>query len=338
VSNPFLALDDSSSITIQGVQCWDEGVTEGLSSIEPSATRTLVCAWADRLGLLAALGGGYNPTTGQFDPPQSYPLYPWLWVTGVAVAGIPGPAGLTNDTVNGQQVVGYQWARLRLKYTRLPINPLNITQGDLKIDFSDELTVHSNDKPLLQYASRGTVVPASITPPIRVARASFTLTRYNLSGLPLSILNLKSCVNASTFDFSLASCSPLPIGLSNLLPGSPGIAGTACPPGTLLMNNISTDKPITLGGSDQITASFDLQYRACGWNSLWNPDTSQFELVLTITPGTTPPALLAVSVLPNIAQGCVYPSGAAPPGGGSTTPGGQPMYPPADFSPLYGLL
>jgi hypothetical protein len=75
-----MPLDSTTSITLFGITVWDEGTKEQFVRDTPSsATRTLVCAWTDRVALINALRGAVtqpSPAVIQYSPPASYPDAP----------------------------------------------------------------------------------------------------------------------------------------------------------------------------------------------------------------------------------------------------------------------
>jgi len=242
-----MPLDSTTSITLYGIQVWDEGTKEKFSrDSASSATRTLVCAWTDRVPLINALRGEVlqeSPTLVQYIPPGSYPDAPWLFVDTVDVEGISGETGL-NVGPNG--LVGYKYARIRITYKSLPYQE-GIETGVFSVDFGAEWFTLSRTTPSLTFSdSTGGDVQTDQNPSLRLSTISFRQTRNNLPAIPVSqIISATNTVNAAAFQGAAA--------------------------GTVKFDGASSQRRLFGNGSPGWDMSYAFTYRSVGWNVAYDP-------------------------------------------------------------------
>jgi hypothetical protein len=242
-----MGLDSSTSIALFGIQVWDEGTKEQFKrDSTSSATRTLVCTWSDRVGLINALRGAVvqqSPVLVQYSPPSFYPDAPWLFVDTIDVEGIPGEDGLNVGT-NG--LVGYKYARIRVTYRSLPYQE-GIETGVMSVDYGAEWMTLSTSTPSLKFSdSSGGDVQTDQNPSLRLTTISFRQTRNNLPAIPVSqIIAATNTVNAATFQ--------------------------GAPAGTVKFDGASSQRRLFSNGSPGWDMTFAFTYRTVGWNVAYDP-------------------------------------------------------------------
>ncbi|MGA2585207.1 MAG: hypothetical protein ABSG31_18195 [Tepidisphaeraceae bacterium] len=240
-----MGLDTSGTqITLFGYTCWDEGVKEKFCYDGPSsATRTIVCMWSDRIGLLNAIRGNVteiSPTVVQITPPITYPAAPWLYLNSCDVDGIPA-GGLTEDA-NG--VVAYKYARIKIFFQSLWIQ-----SGVLAIDFGTELYSPPHNQSVFTWndeLSPSGPVPASLSPHITINRATLRIPVTGQFSIPRNqIIAAKDSVNTNTFwDF---------------------------PPGTVHFEGANSVRRMLANGQLAYDITYNFTWRSVGWNVGYDP-------------------------------------------------------------------
>jgi hypothetical protein len=242
-----MPLDSSTSITLLGIQVWDEGTREQfVRASTSSATRTLVCAWNDRVALINVLRGNVlqeSPAVVQYSPPAAYPDAPWLFVDTIDVEGIPGESGLSVGT-NG--LVAYKYARIRVTYRSLPYLEGTET-GVLSVDYGSEWFTLSNSRPSLKFSDgSGEDVSTDLNPSLRITTVAFRQTRNNLPSIPVNqIVAATDTVNQSSFQ------------------------GAA--PGTVKFDGAASQRRLFSNGSPGWDLTYAFTYRPVGWNVAYDP-------------------------------------------------------------------
>jgi hypothetical protein len=256
-----VALDSTTSITLFGFTVWDEGTREQFNRETPScATRTLVCAWGDRVGLINAIRSstGYvalttsgSRTIVQYVAPANYPDAPWLYVDTIEVEGLAGETGLSVGT-NG--LVAYKYARIRIIYKSLPYQE-GVETGVFSVDYGAEFfTLPSQTGSLTFTDSTGGMVPTDQNPALRITVVTFKQTRMNLPSIPTSqIMAATDCVNSAAFQ------------------------GAAV--GTVLFAGASSQRRLFAGGSPGWDMTYSFSYRSVGWNVAFDPNKGTFRPV-----------------------------------------------------------
>lgn len=212
----------STSITLGGVQCWDEEIAESFTRTTAKVTRTIRCAWADRGKLIGFLRGGAN-VIGNFyiyTTPQTAPAYPWLYTDEVEVAR----DGAKKQ--DGAGVIAGDYAILTVAYT--PI--LGTQTGSISVDFGKEI-IALPDNALKFADGSGEPVPGSKAKVIPIV--GITQSRLNLGTLPVQAI-------------LAASLAPL---------DNSGLFGA--PAGTLLFDGGRAVRKFTTAGAE----NWDLEYR-----------------------------------------------------------------------------
>jgi hypothetical protein len=242
-----MGLDSSTSITLLGIQVWDEGTKEQfVRSTTSSATRTLVCAWTDRVALINLLRGAVlqqSPSVLQFTPPAAYPDAPWLFVDTIDVEGIPGETGL-NVGVNG--LVGYKYARIRVTYRSLSYAEGTET-GAFSVDFGSEWLTLSSATPSLKFTDGSAEdVSTDLNPSLRITTIAFRQARNNLPSIPVPlIVSATDTVNSSSFQGADA--------------------------GKVKFDGASSQRRIFSNGSPGWDMTYAFTYRSVGWNVAYDP-------------------------------------------------------------------
>lgn len=256
-----MPLDTSTSITLFGVPVWDEGAVENFGRLHSSATRTLLCRWADRATVIDGLRGGTVIVGGvaTFTPPAAYPDAPWLPVDSIDVIGVAGEDGLS---VGANGMIAYTWARLKVVYKPPDYNETTET-GSLALDFSTEVFSVPQGQPSFQYSFDAAPVPPEACPSIRQTTVTFVRTRRNVAAIPTAtILALAGTVNAAAFE------------------------GAAI--GTVRFDGASTQRRLTTAGEENWDITYKFVYRPSGWNSFFRPSSGTFAPVVSIAGGNPP--------------------------------------------------
>ena len=269
-----MPLDASTSITIASVTCWDAGTEEEFSRVGRSrASRSLVCAWGDRVPLINAVlspaatrGAAAVLGVGVFNQPFAYPQAPWLLLEQVKVRGVAGEGGLSDVTLpaldgTGVSLVAYKYAAVTFVYASQD-HPAQDT-GSLSLDFGVETLAAPRSAVAFSYAPDSPAgddpddVPAEDAPPLRDTVVTLVRTRKNLPQLPTDLIlsAARSPVNSQPFTMVTA----------------PPMAPSQAPPGTVKFEGVSTTYRTVAGGVPMWDASFRFTYRASGWNSFYRP-------------------------------------------------------------------
>jgi hypothetical protein len=254
-----MPLDSTTSITLFGITVWDEGTKEQFVRDTPSsATRTLVCAWTDRVALINALRGAVtqpSPAVIQYSPPASYPDAPWLYVDTVEVEGIAGNTGL-NVAASG--LVGYKYARIKVTYRSLSYQE-GVETGVLSVDYGSEFFTLSGLTASLKFSdSTGGDVSTDINPSMRITTITLHQTRNNLPSIPVStIIAATDTVNAASFQ------------------------GAAS--GTVKFDGASSQRRLFANGNPGWDMTYAFTYRSVGWNVAYDPVNGWRPVVLKAT-------------------------------------------------------
>lgn len=184
---------------IGGREYWDEDVEEHfLPDGRSTATRTITCAWDDRIAIAVALSGG-TTAVGIIEtnvPASKYPDAQQLIVQGIHPVGV----GKRKVGVNG--MVGYDFARMRIEYG-LTDRDLGQTNdlGGMSMDISNEILSPPRDRPTFGWLSDGVEIPPEATPGIPISTATFERVRRNVATLPVSlVISLLDHLNDATFE------------------------------------------------------------------------------------------------------------------------------------------
>lgn len=261
-----MPLDSSTSITIAGIQCWDEGTKESFGRERSTASRQLLCYWADRITLINSvrtnLGTAIiqSTSTGNiivgYEAPQSYPDAPWLFVDTVEVEGIPGENGLSVGT-NG--MVAYKYARIRFNYGQLPYyesgGGFPVETGVLSVDFGGAMdTLPQTDGILTFTDMAGGVVKAASNPIIFYNVASFQRSRLNQPSIPTNlIMAAQDCSNQAVF--------------------------YGAPIGTVKFDGAKSQRKLYAGGTAGWDIYYAFSYKKVGWNSIVDSTTGKYRPV-----------------------------------------------------------
>ena len=87
----------------------------------------------------------------------------------------------------------------------------------------------------------------------------YVFTRYNLTSLPTSILNLQGSVNEGQIDALLL--------------------GLSFGPQSLLFNPPSIRRTIDAAGVQKLTVTYRFSHRFSTWNKFWNIDSGEYEVI-----------------------------------------------------------
>jgi hypothetical protein len=177
-------LDASTAITINGVQCWDEGVRENYTRRTGSiAEQTIVCAWGDRFRLVDYFLAGAEVFGGVVigRPMIGYAPFPVLVADEVEVIeGIPGQSGMSMDSTG---TVAYKYARLVVRYRSDALASTNSNLSIINVDFGKQIYTPSKDAMKFEDGK-----PLPIAKPISVPIVHFTQVRRNLSSVPIATI------------------------------------------------------------------------------------------------------------------------------------------------------
>jgi len=270
-----MPLDSTTSITIAGVQCWDAGTEENFSrNARSRATRSLICAWSDRVPLInavlstsAASSAALVGTVGIFNQPFAYPQAPWLLLEDVKCRGIAGETGLSSIDLTALDsstvsLVAFKYAAVTFIYASQDY-PAQDT-GALTLDFGIETLSAPRSAAAFSYTSGSPAgddpndVPVEDAPPLRETVVTLVRTRKNLTTLPAALIlsAAQSPVNSAPF----------------VLVHAPPAADTVAPAGTVKFEGVSTHFRTVAGGSAMWDASYRFVYRPSGWNNIYRPN------------------------------------------------------------------
>jgi hypothetical protein len=263
-----MALDSTTSITFLGVQVWDEGTEEHFVRVgNSSATRTMLCAWEDRVTIINQIRGGADVIGGfyYYTPSQVYPDAPSLPFDSIHVEGLAGEDGLS---VGPNGMVAYKYARMRIVYKTLDYID-GVETGTLSLDYATQFVSLPQSASTYQFPD-GTKLAAQDSPPLRRGIVSMVQTRKNLANLPTDLVqSLCGCVNSAAF-----------------------LGGAA---GTVLFDGAHADRRLTMAGSENWDMTYKFLYDPIGWSYLLQPSTTAtsstavgtFQLVTRISDGST---------------------------------------------------
>jgi len=270
-----MPLDFTTAITIAGIQCWDAGTEEQFTRNDHGsrATRSLICAWADRVPLInavlspaATLGTASVLGVGFFNEPFAYPQAPWLLLEEVSCRGIAGESGLSNvslTALDGTSVslVAYKYATVTFTYSSQDY-PAQDT-GSLSLDFGIESLSAPRSAVSFSYESDSPTgadpndVPPEDSPPLRDTVVTLVRTRKNLTTLPTALILAAAQSPVNSLPFTLINTPPMP--------------PSQAPAGTVKFEGVTTQYRTVAGGTPMWDASFRFVYRATGWNSFYRP-------------------------------------------------------------------
>ena len=258
-----MPLDSSTAITFLGVNVWDEGTEENFVRTGYStATRTLLCAWEDRIAIINQIRGGASVIGGfyYYTPSQAYPDAPSLPFDAIRVEGIAGDSGLS---VGPNGMVAYKYARLRITYKTLDYID-GITTGTTSLDFASQMVNLPQSTPTYKFPD-GTLLSAQDGPLVRRSIVSLVQTRKNLAQLPSALVqSLAGNVNSTGF-----------------LGGNPG---------TVLFDGARADRRLTTTGNENWDMTYKFMFDPIGWNNVLQPSGSgagTYQKVVRIADGVT---------------------------------------------------
>jgi hypothetical protein len=263
-----MPLDSSTAITFLGVNVWDEGTEEHFVRVGNStATRTLLCAWEDRVTIINQIRGGASIIGGYYyyTDSQVYPDAPFLPFDSIHVEGIAGDGGLS---VGPNGMVAYKYARIHIVYKTLDYIE-GVTTGTLSLDYATQFVSLPQSASTYQFAD-GTALSPQDSPPLRRGIVSMVQTRKNLADLPSALVqSVCGCVNSVEF-----------------LGGAPG---------TVLFDGGHADRRLTMTGDENWDMTYKFLYDPIGWNYLLQPSTTgtstgvvgTYQLVTRISDGST---------------------------------------------------
>lgn len=256
-----MPLDASTSITIGGVQAWDEGTEEDFNKLASSAVRRLCCAWGSRGTLTTFLLGGttQNGVIQTLSPPARYPDASFLIADSVRITG----EGVLSVAASG--MVAYQWAHLEVFYKTSDLELLSEDIGTLSMTGSSQIIMPSQAEPTFKWSSDNKDLPPEATPGVLVPTIEFTKTRRNLATIPTAmILSLMDHVNSSTFEGASA--------------------------GKILFTTPNSSARITPAGLRNIDMAYTFIYHPYGHNKFLRPSTGTWDSIVTKV-GSNPPHL-----------------------------------------------
>lgn len=249
-----MPLDSSTSITIAGIECWDEDVTEEFARDNNQAIRIIVCAWVNRYALINTLIGSSVTSGGitTINQPHAYPDAGWMYVKSIAV----GKEGVPLVGANG--MIAYPWARLTVTYgPKDPGGGDAIEVGEENLDFSSEIFTFSRDIPSFKWSSDNKDVPAEASPGKIIPIIAFSKTKKRISQLPLT---------------TLFAISQAPVNASEYLGASAG---------KLRFCGARTSRVLAIGGTETWTMTCSFEFRPIPWNYMFRPSTGIFEAIVT---------------------------------------------------------
>jgi hypothetical protein len=244
-----MSFDPSTAITLYGIQCWEERATESFGRSAASATRVIVCRWADRFTVVAGL---------KASTPAAYPDATWLKADTIDVAGVVDEGG---PFISESGMIGYAWARLTVVYRAPDVND-PATAGPA-LSFATDLLAVAPGEPVFAYASDGAIVPAEASPALRQTIITFTRKRRNLSAAPVSlVLSLVDTVNSATFEGAAA--------------------------GTVRFEGATTERCVSATGGETWDVTYTFAYRRSGWNAFPRASTGGDAAVVLVATGEPP--------------------------------------------------
>lgn len=258
-----MPLDGTTSITIGGIQCWEEEPPgpEEFTRYRSQAMRRLRCAWADRMALAAVFFGGnvQNGVLINVNPPLRYPDATWMQVDAVTMHG-EGVLG-----VGPHGMASYQWAVVDVHYATSDVELLEDDIGTLSVDVSSQVLMPSQSEPTFKWKGTSTDLPVEATPGIVVPIVDFVKARRNVPDLSAALataLSLVDHVNSSTFEGASA--------------------------GKVLYFGPSSTSRITPSGLRNTDMVHRFQYHPYGHNKMLRPSTGAWQDIVTKA-GDEPP-------------------------------------------------
>lgn len=194
-----MSLDPSQAITLFGVQCWDLETEENYGRFQSTATRKLVCNWADRWALVLALTSnsyvaGSGATGGVVaNAGATYPYFSALRVNNVKCVG-EGPKSTTNYGGPGTDLVSYSLCRMTITYGTLDL-------GSVNVDYSEDVISVPSTSAWLQFSDGSGDVNAQDSPPYIIPAARITRLVRGAATLPESLIfnALQNPLNSAAF-------------------------------------------------------------------------------------------------------------------------------------------
>jgi hypothetical protein len=232
-----------TAITIGGVTCWDEGTIERFARYRSTATRTLLCAWTDRVALIEYLrGGSVDTSSGWIVTVGNYPDFPFLFIESVTCEGVAGPGGLS---VGPNGVVAYQYARLRATYATFEYQPGTET-GTMGLDFGSQVLTLPQSTSILQYGDGASEdLPPEDAPPLIIPTVAITRTVKDAPSIPMD---------------TILACIQAPVNSASFLGADPGY---------VLFDGGRSLRRLTTAGAINYDLEYRFQYRAIPWNQVY---------------------------------------------------------------------
>jgi hypothetical protein len=255
-----MALDSSTAITFLGVPVWDEGTEETfVRTGNSTATRTLLCAWEDRVTIINQIRGGAMVVGGfyYYSTSQVYPDAPSLPFDSVRVEGIAGEDGLS---VGRNGMVAYKYARLRITYKTLDYLE-GVTTGTTSLEYATQIVSLPQSVSTFKFPD-GSLLSPQDSPAIRRGIVTIVQTRKNLAALPTALVQtLTGSVNSLPF---LGSAS-----------------------GSVLFDGAHADRRLTTTGAENWDMTYKFLFDAVGWNNVLEPTTGSYQQIARISDSST---------------------------------------------------
>ena len=263
-----MSLDATTAISFLGVNVWDEGTEETFVRTGASqATRTLLCAWLDRVTIINQIRGGGSVIGGYYyyTPSQVYPDAPFLPFDNIHVEGVAGDGGLS---VGPNGMVAYKYARLRIRYKSLDYID-GQTTGSMSLDYATNLVTLPQSAATYKFPD-GTPLSPQDSPPFRRGIVTFVQTRKNLATLPSSLVQ-NLCGSANSVGFLGAGV------------------------GTVLFDGAHADRRLTTTGAENWDMTYKFLFDPLGWNYVLQPASTTtssssvgtYQKIVRISDGST---------------------------------------------------
>lgn len=220
------------------------------------ATRTLICAWEDRLTLAAELLAGYSVTVGalQVDMGRLYPHWPSVYVVGID--GIePYENGATTAYEGDETVAAHAQAKITVRYENRQFDP-QLSQGTNGNNFlqiaeesvasSSQFLVLPEGQSIYLNTSPRTEIPSGSYPGKIIRGAQWNYTLNQVRSVPGGWFTYAGYVNESAVT-------------SNSL-------GVTFATETLLFLGVQLTRTITVQGPQAWRAALSFAHRPDGWN------------------------------------------------------------------------
>jgi hypothetical protein len=172
-----MALDGTTAITINGIQCWEFEPHEETDRRGSVGIRTIVCLWENRWSLATYLRGGVTQIGGViiYTNPQVYPWANWLYCQGVSMDPQHGQGGTITDS---KGMYGSKYATLKVQYRDFE----TIDTGGTGLEFgSDVMSVQGSS---LKFAGGTDPVPGTMSRRIPIVNIPYQ--RTGIANLPIS--------------------------------------------------------------------------------------------------------------------------------------------------------